>query len=144
MEAAANRLWRNLYPEHGSDGLESWAIPMDVVHEGDNVVVRASLPGVSPEDIDVTIEEGVLTIKAHTKEEHESHEGGYLMRERRSGSFYRALRLPESVDSEKAEPHYENGVLTISFPKLEEKKARRLPITVGGQKKALGSEKKAA
>ena len=116
-----------------------WHIPLDAVEEGDNLVLRASVPGVKPEDIEVTIEDGVLSIKTESKEETEGKEGGYLMRERRSGSFHRSVRLPESVDPDKAESGYENGVLTITLPKTEAKKAKRLEIAVG---KALESAKK--
>ena len=107
-------------------------IPLDAVDEGDNLVLRASVPGVDPGDIEVTILDGVLSIKGETKAETEDKESGYLMRERRSGSFHRSGRLPETVDPDKAESGYENGVLTITLPKIEAKKARRLVIGVGG------------
>src|SRR5918998_3211580 len=133
MQENVDRMWRNFGQEGGEAGnVENWAIPLDVVQEGDNIVVKASVPGVNPEDIDVSIENDVLTVKGQTKEEREQQEGNYLMRERRSGSFYRALRLPDTVDSDKAQPHYENGILSISFPRMESKRAKRLQIT-GGQ-----------
>jgi HSP20 family protein len=83
---------------------------------------------VDRKDIDVTVEENVLTIRAEVSEESEQKEDGYLLRERHSGSFYRAVRLPDSVDSEKAESSYKDGVLTIRLPKQEEKKARKLTV----------------
>jgi HSP20 family protein len=89
------------------------------------------LPGVKPEDIDVSIENDVLMIKGHSREEREHREGDYLMRERHTGSFHHALRLPDTVDFDQAQPHYENGVLSIVFPKMESQKARRLKITQG-------------
>lgn len=113
------------------DEMQDWPIPMDVVRDGDNITVNASLPGLRPDDIDVMIEDGVLTIKAETKSEEERKEGGYLVRERRSGSFHRALRLPEQVDTDKAELHYENGVLTITLPVVESKKAKHLKVAAG-------------
>src|ERR671914_2363046 len=132
MQGNLDRLWRDLGHGGGDEGdVESWAIPLDVVQQRDNIVLKASVPGVNPEDIDVSIENDVLSIKGYTKEEREQQEGNYLMRERRSGSFYRALRLPDTVDSDKAQPHYENGVLSITFPRLESKKAKRLQITGG-------------
>jgi HSP20 family protein len=70
--------------------METWAVPLDVVQQGDNFIIRASLPGVNPEDIDVSIENDVLIIKGQTKEEREHQEGNYLVRERRSGSFFRS------------------------------------------------------
>src|SRR5918999_3410276 len=127
-----DRLWRSFSPGGGETGnVENWAIPLDVVQQGDNFIVKASVPGVNSEDIDVSIENDVLTIRGQTKEERELQEGNYLMRERRSGSFYRALRLPDTVDSDQAQTHYENGVLSITFPRLESKRARRLQITSG-------------
>jgi HSP20 family protein len=127
-----DRLWRSFGPGKGEAGnVENWAIPLDVVQQGDNVIVKASVPGVNPEDIDVSIENDVLIIKGQTKEEREHQEGNYLMRERRRGSFYRALRLPDTLDSDQAQPHYEHGVLSITFPRLESKRAKRLHITSG-------------
>ena len=120
-----NRLW-SLPPIQ--DDSEHWPAPTDVVREGDEVVVRASLPGVSPENIEVTVEDGVLTISGETSSESEEGKARYLLRERRSGRFDRRLRLPDYVDAEKAEPKYENGVVTISFPKLEAKRPKRLEV----------------
>ncbi|MYA62910.1 MAG: Hsp20/alpha crystallin family protein [Dehalococcoidia bacterium] len=105
-----------------------WPIPIDVVSEGEDVVVRASLPGLKPEDISVTLEDRLLTIQGETATNGEVEKGDYLLRERRVGRFSRSLRLPNSLDSEKAEPTYENGVLTISFPRQESNKARRLEV----------------
>jgi HSP20 family protein len=126
MDEMFNRLWNGFgrMPETP----EAWSIPLDVTRSGDDVVVKASLPGVDRKDIDVTVEENVLTIRAEVSEESEQKEDGYLLRERHSGSFYRAVRLPDSVDSEKAESSYKDGVLTIRLPKQEEKKARKLTV----------------
>jgi HSP20 family protein len=117
MQQNMDQLWHS-FSSGGGEGqdVENWATLLDVVQEGDNIVVKAD----------------VLTIKGQTKEEWEHQEGNYLMRERRAGSFYRALRLPDTVDSDQAQPHYENGVLSITFPRMELKKAKRLHIT-GGQ-----------
>ena len=120
------------FPVSGHGAVEnSWYIPLDAVEEGDDLMVRASVPGVNPEDIEVTIEDGILSIKGETKEAHEVKGGEYLMRERRSGSFHRSVRLPDTVDADKAETGYENGVLTIKLPKMEAKKAKRLEVVVG-------------
>jgi HSP20 family protein len=143
MEDAMDRVWRGFGIGRALNGpeAETWSVPLDVVREGDNVVVRASLPGVRPEDVEVSIEENVLTIKGKSKVEREYKEGDYLMRERRAGAFYRTLRLPDSLDTEKAEPHYEHGVLTIAFPRLESKKAKQLKITVGAGPKGMEGKK---
>ena len=105
-----------------------WPIPIDVVSEGEDVVVRASLPGVKPEDISVTLDDRLLTIQGEASADNEVESGDYLLRERRAGRFARSLRLPRSVDAGNAAPTYENGVLTISFPRQESGKTRQLEV----------------
>ncbi len=122
-----NKIWRGA--NWIQETPEAWSIPLDVTKTGDDVVVKASLPGVKKDDVDVTIEDNVLTIRAEVAQEAESEESGVLLKERRTGSFYRAVRLPETVDSENASSSYGDGVLTIKLPKLEEKKARKLTVT---------------
>ena len=122
-----NRLRRGHFV-NGYGETNKWAVPLDVVEEDDNIIVRATLPGVSPDDIDVTLENEVLTINAETETATEERKENYLVRERRAGKFHRTLRLPDTVDSEKVDTKYENGILEITFPKAEAKKARRLSI----------------
>jgi HSP20 family protein len=140
MEHAMNRIWRGLGTWPGE--AEQWNIPIDVVQKPDEIVVKASLPGVKPEDIEVTVEDNVLTLKAESSKENETHESGYLIRERSSGTFYRALRLPESVDTDRIHPIIENGVLTITMPKAEEKKKKQIKIHVKETTKQIGAENK--
>ena len=128
MEDTINRLWRGYGGESADPTVEGWSVPLDVVREGDKIMVHASLPGVDPENIDVSVEDSVLTITATTNADVEREEGEYLMRERRTGSFHRALRLPDTVDTERIQPGYKNGVLTITIPKAESKKAKRLKV----------------
>lgn len=73
----------------------------------------------------------MLTIRGQTAGEQERTEGNYLMRERHTGRFHRALRLPDTLDTEKAQPRYDNGVLTIAFPKVAAKQSRQLTVQVG-------------
>ncbi len=136
MHETMNRLFWNTFQGEGV-GSEAWLVPVDVIEEGDKIVVQASLPGVQPENIQATIEDGVLTIRAEAKAEHEAQGSNYLMRERRFGSFYRALRLPDSVATDGVECRYEHGVLTVTFPKLESKRAKQLTINVGSQPQAI-------
>ena len=110
---------------------KAWAIPLDIFRNGDTFTVQAVLPGLNPADIDVTIDDGILSIKAQTKMEEERKDGDYLVRESRSGKFRRSMRLPDNVDATDAAPRYENGVLTISLPVAEAKKAKRLPVAAG-------------
>ena len=142
MEDTMNRLWRRfgdspIYRE----GAEDWNILIDVIQKEDEIEVKASIPGISPDDIDVSIEDNVLTMRAEKTEETEDKDTSYLVRERRFGSFYRALRLPETVDADKIESHYENGVLTITMPKAEEKKKKQIQVKVGSGAKAIEGKK---
>jgi HSP20 family protein len=134
MQETMNHLWRG-FGSGTTEGqeMETWAVPLDVVQQGDNFVIRASMPGVNPDNIDVSIEDNVLTIRGQSAHESEHNEGNYLMRERRSGSFHRSLRLPDTVDMDQAQPHYEHGVLTITIPKAESKKAKQLKVSVEGR-----------
>ena len=132
MQNNMDRMWRRLGANPGSASesreFESWAVPLDVVKMGEDTVIRASMPGVLPEDIQVFIEDNVLTIKGHTAKDFQETDGAFLMRERRSGSFHRALRLPDWVDSDNVQPHYEHGVLTMTVPKGEAKRAKQLEV----------------
>ena len=133
LRQAHNRLWRSvdIARVNGENGTSRWAVPLDVIQDGDNIVVRASMPGIKPDDISVTIENDVLTVKGKTESEGEVKDGSYLMRERRSGMFHRALRLPDTIDVDNADTSYENGVVSITFPKVESKKVKRLELKVG-------------
>jgi HSP20 family protein len=137
MERVMNRALRGFgaWPAEA----EQWNIPIDVVQKNDEIVVHASLPGVSPEKIEVTVEDDVLTVKAESEIKSETQESGYLIRERAYGTFYRALRLPESVATEKITSQYENGVLTINLPKAEEKKKKLIKIGVKGGPQTIES-----
>jgi HSP20 family protein len=112
--------------------VESWRIPLDVTRDGESVIVEASLPGVKPADISVTIDDNVLRISGNTGADDERPEVTYLLSERRTGAFQRSVRLPDSVDAENAHTSYEAGVLTVTLPKLEAKKAKQLTIEVKG------------
>jgi len=103
-------------------------ILLDMYQTPNDVVVKASLPGIRPEEVDISIAEDVLTIKGEHKEEKEVKEKDYLMKERRYGSFSRSISIPVSVKSDKAEAVFENGVLTLTLPKAEEVKPKQIKI----------------
>jgi len=144
MDEVMNRLWRNVggrWPVR--EGAEDWNIALDVVRKPDEIVVTASLPGVKPEDIEVTFEDNVLAIKAERKEETETADETYLLRERSYGTFYRAIRLPETINADKITSNYDNGVLTVTLPIAEEKKPKQIKVKPGsGAKQIESGEKK--
>ncbi|MDJ0756633.1 MAG: Hsp20/alpha crystallin family protein [Ardenticatenaceae bacterium] len=107
----------------------SWGIALDVVEKNGEYQLKASIPGLKPEEIDVTVNEGLLTIKGETSSEREeSEEGKFHLRERRYGRFSRSLRLPNDIDFDKVTAHHEDGVLTLTMPKSEASKPRRIEI----------------
>lgn len=108
------------------------SLTMDVVETGDSFVVRAAVPGVDPKDVDISVEEDILTIKGEFSTREEKEEENYLRREIRAGSFQRQLRLPPTVDPEKADAKFEHGMLTLTLPKKPEARARSIKITPNG------------
>jgi HSP20 family protein len=94
--------------------LTEWAPTIDVVTKDSDLVVRAELPGVKQDDVDITLQDNVLTISGERKAEQEEERGGYHVRERRYGSFSRSLALPEGLDESKIHARYENGVLEVT------------------------------
>jgi HSP20 family protein len=109
----------------GTDGGPS----VDVYEEGDNLVVEAQVPGFKPENLDVNVERGVLTISGQTETQEERKERNYLLRERRGGRFTRSLQLPPTYTPDPTQATFENGVLRLVFPKAEEAKPRRIQIS---------------
>ncbi len=105
-----------------------WSVPLDVARDDDSFIVKASLPGVDSEQIDVTVGENGLEIRAQIPADSEARRDGVLLSERRTGSFYRALRLPGTVDHAKAESNYKDGVLTVTLPFQESTKTRKLKV----------------
>jgi HSP20 family protein len=103
-------------------------LALDVFESDDDVTVRASIPGVNPDDIDISVTGDVLTIKGETSEEREEKQGNYHLRERRYGAFQRSVNLPAPVNTDKAEAEFKNGVLTLTLPKVEEVKPRSIKI----------------
>jgi HSP20 family protein len=109
----------------------SWDLALDVSETGDEFLVKASLPGIDPQDVDVTFENNVLTIQGEIKEEKNVEEQRYHLRERRYGSFRRSVTLPASVKAEAIEASYEQGVLTLHLPKAEEVRPKRILVQTG-------------
>lgn len=129
-----DRLFEDAFvmPREGqSEGAEH--ATLDVYEEGNNLIVEASLPGMKPEDVDVSIEGGMLTIRGETKADEERKDRNYLIREHRRGSFARSVRLPDNVDTDKVQANFDNGVLRLVFPKSEQSKVKRIPLTSGSQ-----------
>lgn len=127
-----SRLW----PELGRGEL---SLDLDVYQTDNDVVVKATIPGIKPDEVDISLTGDVLTIKGEHKEEKEVKEEDYFRKERRYGSFSRSIQIPVSVKSDKAEAMFDNGVLTLTLPKAEEVKPKQIKVKA---KKMIEGEKK--
>ncbi|RMG90022.1 MAG: Hsp20/alpha crystallin family protein [Chloroflexi bacterium] len=107
---------------------QMWQLALDVAETDDGFIVKASVPGVNPDDLEITLENNLLTIKGELKEDQEINQEQYHLRERRYGTFSRSITLPVAVNSEEIEATYENGVLRVFVPKAEEVKPKRISI----------------
>ena len=133
LDGDFDRMWRHAFRPYYMrpiSGNEHSPMELDVYQDADSLKVRATIPGIKPEDVDVSITDHTLTIKGETKSEKELTEGEYLHRERYTGAFHRTVNLPNYVDTEKAGASYENGVLTVTLPKREEIKPKALKVEV--------------
>jgi len=113
-----------------SGGLRAWAPQLETFRRGDKLVVRADLPGLRKEDVNVEIDGGMLTISGRRSEEEVDERDDFYRSERSYGEFYRALPLPENVSGEACEASFKDGVLevTLPLPKQQERKARRIEL----------------
>ena len=104
------------------------ALAVDMYETNQDVVIKSSVPGVKPEDLDITITGDTLTIKGETKTEEKVEKANYIRQERRYGAFCRSLTLPTTIVAEKAKAEFENGVLTLTLPKAEEVKPKSIKV----------------
>jgi HSP20 family protein len=114
------------------EGNNGSLVPVIDLHENDNsYTVKAEIPGVKKEDIDVTVQDGVLTINAESRYEHEDKKDGRVIRqERRYGKYVRSIRLGKDIDEEKVKANYKDGVLELKLPKVEEVKPKKISVNV--------------
>src|SRR5579884_4280162 len=148
IQTEMNRLFNTFFePGQGNGGSQGaarrWIPAMDLVETEEDFVLRADLPGVSESDVNIELEDNVLTISGQRRAEHEERKEGYYRVERASGSFSRSLTLPEGVDPESVRASFDRGVLEVRVPKPEQRKPRKVAISVGGaqqQKTIEGAE----
>jgi HSP20 family protein len=145
IQSEMNRLFNSFFdtPTTGNGGTaRRWLPAMDVVETDDHFVLTADLPGLGEEDVNIEIEENVLTVSGERKAEHEEKREGFVRVERSYGSFRRSLTLPEGVDAEAVSANFDKGVLEIRIPKPEQRKPRKVEIQVGERPAAIeGAEK---
>jgi HSP20 family protein len=136
IQQEMNRLFGSAFDAQGGlgngGGGSRWIPPMDLVEDDEHFVVRADLPGVQEKDVNVELEDNVLTISGERKSDTEQRKEGYYRIERAYGAFSRSLTLPEGIDAEGIKASFANGVLEVRIPKPEERKPRKVAINVGG------------
>ena len=128
MSDAMDRLFDNMYG-HGWRENDMFDVPaVDMYQTENEVVVKASLPGMKADDIQISVVGDVLTLRGEPRVEDELKEASYHLRERRSSNFSRSLQLPSPVQSDKAKAEFENGVLTLTLPKAEEMRPKTITV----------------
>jgi len=131
LQDQINRLFSDSLDRNGEEGsLTAWAPAVDIYETEHELVVKADLPDVDPKDLDIRVENNILTIRGERKFEKQVNEDKYLRVERSYGSFARSFTLANTVNAEAIRADYQNGVLTLTIPKREEAKPKQIKVNV--------------
>jgi HSP20 family protein len=140
LQEQINRVFGDVFERNGEESsLTTWAPAVDIFETEHELVVKADLPDVKPEELDVRVENNILTIRGERKFEKKVNESNYLRVERSYGAFSRSFSLANTVKSEAIKAAYTNGVLTLSIPKREEAKPKQIKVTVESPEIAMGA-----
>ena len=145
LQDRMNRLFRDNYGE-GQEALSTstFAPPVDVYEDEHNVTLKIEVPGIDEKDIDVQIENNLLTVHGERKFENEEKEENFRRVERQYGSFTRSFTLPNTVNPEQVQARYDKGILKIQLAKKAEAKPKQIKVNVGSDKALEGKEVKSA
>jgi HSP20 family protein len=131
LQDQVNRLFNDVFERQGGESsLTAWAPAVDIYETEYELVVKADLPEVDPKDLDIRVENNILTIRGERKFEKKVEEENYLRVERAYGSFARTFTLANTVNSDAIKADYQNGVLTLTIPKKEEAKPKQIKVNV--------------
>ena len=138
LQDRMNRLFQEYTPT-GEEQLSTtnFVPPVDVYEDEHHVTLKAELPGVNPKDVDIRIENNVLTVRGERKFEKEEKEENFHRIERRYGSFMRSFTLPNTVNPDSVKADYDNGLLKIQFEKRAEAKPKQIHVNIGGGQKTI-------
>jgi HSP20 family protein len=138
LQTEMNRLFNAAFDTPPTDGgaARRWAPAMDLLETDDHFVLRADLPGMTESDVNIELEDNVLTVSGERKAEHEDKREGFYRVERAFGSFSRSLTLPRGVDAEAVSASFDKGVLEVRIPKPEQRKPRKITIGTAGEEPA--------
>jgi HSP20 family protein len=123
-----DRFFADTYPLPVLNEKNEWAPAFDIKENEKEFTVTAELPGIDTKDIDVTLSDGVLSVKGEKKQEHEEKHGDYHRIERRYGSFQRSFRIPGKVKTENIDANYKDGILRLTLPKAEESETKKIEV----------------
>ena len=142
LRQAMERLFEDSFiqPLHIWTELRRGELPVDMYQTKNEVVVKAALPGVKPEEVDISITGDIVTIKGEHKEEQETKEENYLHREQRYGAFSRSVTVPVQVKGDKAEAAFEDGILILTIPKDEEAKPKQIKVKAKAKEVTKGKK----
>lgn len=127
LDTMAREMWEAWRPVHFNG---SFPYSLDVYREKDELVVKAELPGIKKKDMEITVEDDVLNIKAEKKQEEVAEDATYYNRERHFGQYFRSMSLPFHVDTDKISATFRNGLLEIRLPKAEETKGKHIEVNI--------------
>ena len=132
LQSEVNRVFDAFFGNGGNRATtRRWLPAMDLVESGEHLVLRADLPGLDSDDVEIEVKDGVLTVSGERKAEHEEKSEGFYRVERSFGTFARSLTLPKGVDASKVAADFEKGVLEVRIPKPEDAKPHRVEIGAG-------------
>jgi HSP20 family protein len=141
LQEQINRLFNEAFDRSTDEGsLTTWAPAVDIYETEQELVVKADLPDVKPENLDIRVENNILTIRGDRKFEKKVNENNYLRVERSYGSFSRSFSLASTVNTEAIKADYKDGVLTLSIPKREEAKPKQIKVQVGNTAAAAAAK----
>jgi HSP20 family protein len=126
-----NRVFGESFHRQEESNLTTWAPAVDILETEQELIVKADLPDIDPKDLDIRVENNILTIRGERKFEKQVNDSNYLRVERAYGSFARSFQLANTVNSEAIKADYQNGVLTLHIPKREEAKPKQIKVNVG-------------
>ena len=142
LQDQINRLFNETFERTGEQSsLTAWAPNVDIYETEQELVVKADLPDVNPKELDIRVENNILTIRGERKFEKKMNEENYLRVERSYGSFARSFTLSNTVNAEAIKADYQNGVLTLTIPKREEAKPKQIKVNVGSSAMAAAAAK---
>jgi HSP20 family protein len=123
-----HRLFNTLFEDRSTAAQQRWMPAMDLVEADDHFVLKADLPGLAEGDVSIEVRDNALTISGERKAEHEARERGWYRVERSFGRFSRSLSLPDGIDADAISAAFDRGVLSVTIPKPEQRKPRRIQI----------------